>query len=191
MQEFLNAFKKNYIILAVFYILFGLVLLIWPAATGRVICYSLGGIAMIYGAINVITYFVKNEEDRFYRFDLVIGLISLLVGLVIIVMADAVISILPILLGIVILVDSFLRIQNAIDLMRVGYSSWWGVLILALVSVVLGVILIFNPFEAASVFIMFVGMCLIYDGIANLCTVGMVSRRLKKMKDLLDSGDES
>ena len=55
------------------------------------------------------------------------------------------VRILPIVFGLFVIFDSLGRVQSALELRRCGYGSWKGFLLLALLSVVLGVVMIVTP----------------------------------------------
>ena len=70
--------------------------------------------------------------------------------------------------GLFVIFDAIGRVQNALDLRRCGYDSWKGFLLLPVLSVVLGVILIANPFGAMETLVMAIGVILIVEGAINL-----------------------
>ena len=45
-----------------------------------------------------------------------------------------------------------------------------------------GVVLLVNPFEAASTLVLMIGIVLIYDGVTDLWTISRVSGRLRQMR---------
>ena len=81
---------------------------------------------------------------------------------------DIVVSILPIVFGLFVIFDAIGRVQNALDLRRCGYDSWKGFLFLPVLSVVLGVVLVINPFGAMETLVMAIGIILIVEGAINL-----------------------
>ena len=70
--------------------------------------------------------------------------------------------------GLFVIFDSISRVQNALDLRRCGYSSWKSFLLLPVLSVVLGVIMILNPFGTMETLVMAIGIILIVEGSINL-----------------------
>ena len=76
--------------------------------------------------------------------------------------------ILPVVFGLFVIFDAIARVQNALDLRRCGYDSWKGFLLLPVLSVVLGVVLIVNPFGAMETLVMAIGIILIVEGAINL-----------------------
>ena len=57
---------------------------------------------------------------------------------------------------------------GSLDLRRCGYDSWKGFLFLPVLSVVLGVVLVINPFGAMEKLVMAIGIILIVEGAINL-----------------------
>ncbi|MPN23726.1 hypothetical protein SDC9_171119 [bioreactor metagenome] len=82
--------------------------------------------------------------------------------------------------GIALILDALIKIQMAFDLKRMGYAMWYLTLIFALVTGALGVILVFNPFTAADVLAVFVGIALILDGGVNLWAYMQLKRNFKE-----------
>ena len=99
---------------------------------------------------------------------LISGIICLALGAFLILRSDIVVSILPIVFGLFVIFDSISRVQNALDLRRCGYSSWKSFLLLPVLSVVLGVIMILNPFGTMETLVMAIGIILIVEGSINL-----------------------
>lgn len=74
--------------------------------------------------------------------------------------------------------------QNALELRRCQYSSWKGFLLLALLSVVLGIVMVVNPFGAMETLVMAIGVILIVEGALNLLSAAYTAfavRRFMKM----------
>lgn len=93
------------------------------------------------------------------------------------------VRILPIVFGLFVIFDSLGRIQNALELRRCNYESWKGFLLLALLSIALGVVMILNPFGTMETLVMAIGVILIIEGALNLLsalyTVIAVKRFMK------------
>ena len=91
-----------------------------------------------------------------------------LLGAVIQLVRYFLVRILPIVFGLFVIFDSLGRVQNALELRRCGYGSWKGFLLLALLSVVLGVVMIVDPFGAMETLVMAIGVILIIESALNL-----------------------
>ena len=119
-------------------------------------------------AVQLIRYFVVERGVFQSQLTLISGIICLALGAFLILRSDIVVSILPIVFGLFVIFDSISRVQNALDLRRCGYSSWKSFLLLPVLSVVLGVIMILNPFGTMETLVMAIGIILIVEGSINL-----------------------
>lgn len=167
-MERLKKFKTAFIIFSIFYIVLGFVLIARPETSARAICRVFGALILILGVIRVIRYFAGNDFADQFRFDLARGILAVMFGIFMLIAPNAVIVALPVLLGLAIIIDSVLRLQLSIDLKRLQYEKWWLGLVLALVTGVLGAMLLFNPFAGSVALTMYIGISLVIDGIVNL-----------------------
>ena len=152
--------KWNLILMSVLYLGLGIFLLMRPSTALNVVCYALGGVVLVCAAV---------ERGIFQsQLTLISGIICLGLGAFLILRSDIVVRILPIVFGLFVIFDSLGRIQNALDLRRCEYPSWKGFLLLPVLSVVLGVVMILNPFGTMETLVMAIGIILIIEGAINL-----------------------
>lgn len=180
MKEYLKSMKVSFLLAAVLYIVLGLVLLLWPGTTAAVICYAFGGILVAYGALTILSFFFSRAEG--FVFDLFLGIAALALGIFLLVRPQVIISILPIVLGLFILVDGLLNLKRALDLRRLYYQRWGVSLALSIVSLVLGLVILFHPYLAAEALVMVIGGVFIYEGLSDLWTIFMVGRVTKELR---------
>ena len=143
--------KWNLILMSLLYVGLGIFLVMKPGTALNIVCYALGGVVLACAAVQLIRYFVVERGVFQSQLTLISGLICLALGVFLLLRSDIVVSILPIVFGLFVIFDAIGRVQNALDLRRCGYDSWKGFLLLPVLSVVLGVILIANPFGAMIV----------------------------------------
>lgn len=190
MHDSIKNLKRSYNWISLGYVILGAVFLFWPELSLMTLCYAFGTLTIVYGIVHLITYFVRDRMISVFRYDMVIGIIAVILGILILIRPQYIINILPILLGLFIILSSIMKIQNAVDLKRVGYPKWWLILIFAFISIALGLILIWNPFAAAATLMMFIGASLCIDGIMSLWSMFCLSRNVKKVKKAMDEMDE-
>ena len=181
-KQWIKDMKKQFTLTAIFSILLGLVLVIWPDATKMAVSYLIGAALVVLGVIQVVRYFVYEVRLDLFRYDFVSGLILLGVGVFLLMRPEIIVGFLPVLLGMAIVIDGAVKIQQSMDLLRVGYRHWWLVLLLAVLALAAGVVLLVNPFEAASTLVLMIGIVLIYVGVTDLWTISCVSGRLRQMR---------
>lgn len=176
MKNFLKGAEFSQGILAIGYVVFGIILIMYPDVTGTILCSALGICACIYGVIKIIAYLLGREHSGFFRIDLIIGVVFTSLGVFALLQPVVVLSILPVMMGIVIFLDGITKLQRSLTLHKMGYSHWWIILILAIVTACLGLFLIFKPFEVAEMMIIFLGISFILDGLSDIWALFCFSR---------------
>lgn len=175
--------KWNLIVMSVLYLALGIFLLMVPGTALNVVCYALGGVVLLGAVIQLVRYFLVERGIFQSQLTLISGLVCLALGGFLILRSDIVVRILPIVFGLFVIFDSLGRIQNALELRRCEYPSWKGFLLLAVLSIALGVIMIVDPFGTMETLVMAIGVILIVEGSLNLLsalyTVIAVKRFLK------------
>ena len=160
----------------------GLVMVIFPSMTQSTIAYVLSIVLVLFGLFRLLRYFHKTDRDG--DGDLEYGSpVDFVVGVVFIVLAGLVakmfISIIPLVFGIFILICGVLKLEQGIALLRVKSNKAKPVMIIAAVTVAIGLFAAFNPFSAGRVLIVIIGAGLLFSGITDLVTAGFVSKIMK------------
>lgn len=160
--------KWNLILMSLLYIGLGIFLLLGPGMALNIVCYALGGVVLACAAVQLVRYFTAERGLFQSQLTLIFGLVCLGLGVFLLIRSDIVVRILPVVFGLFVLFDSLGRVQNALELRRCGYSNWKVFLTLALLSVVLGVVMILNPFATMELLVMAIGVILVVEGAINL-----------------------
>ena len=160
--------KWNLVLMSILYLGLGIFLLLVPGTALNIVCYALGGVVLACAAVQLIRYFAVERGVFQSQLTLISGLVCLGLGAFLIIRSDIVMRILPIVFGLFVIFDSLGRIQNALELRRCEYPSWKGFLLLAVLSIALGVIMIVDPFGTMETLVMAIGIILIVEGAINL-----------------------
>ena len=160
--------KWNLVLMSILYLGLGIFLLLVPGTALNIVCYALGGVVLACAAVQLIRYFAVERGVFQSQLTLISGLVCLGLGAFLIIRSDIVVRILPIVFGLFVIFDSLGRIQNALELRRCEYPSWKGFLLLAVLSIALGVIMIVDPFGTMETLVMAIGVILIVEGAINL-----------------------
>ncbi len=175
----LKTYKTTILILSAFYILLGLVLIIWPSESKIVMCYIAGAAATLLGVISLIMSFARRDASGSPAVKLITGIVFLTIGLILLCGAKAVVTIVGILIGIALIINSIMRFQASVELKSSGASAWFVIAIVSAVMFVLGVILLFIPYEGMNGATIVSGVSLVLDGIFNLWSVLYANKKLK------------
>ena len=138
--------------------------------------------AAIFGAVRILQYFLRAPQGIGQRYDLAGGLFCLLIAALLLFRAAEVAAVLSVIVGIFILIDSVFKFQIALDARRSGAQSWALMMLLACVSLLLGVLLVFDTFRGQKLLSVIMGAALIYDAAANLFTMFYVNHAIKGVK---------
>lgn len=177
-----KSFMRNSVFAGLALVLLGALFVIFPESSGTIICYATGAVLCAWGIIQLIVYFSSANTVAFGSFGLVYGAILAILGASILIQPNFLKSMLTLAFGLIVVADAVLKLQYAIDLMRIQAAGWLAVLITAILMAIAGVIVVLNPFATAAVLTMFVGIVLIVDGVADLATTAYISRCVKSVK---------
>jgi len=170
----LKIVKNMYIVMDVCLIIVGLLILFSPIKAINVLCRIFGVVLVLLGAVKILGYFTKDIFQLAFQFDFALGIISVILGAVLIFRTSYMVEILSVCVGIVILIDGALKLQTAVDARKFGIEKWWLILIIALLVSIVGIILMVTPFAAQTVAAWVIGINLVLDGVLNICVVDSV-----------------
>lgn len=139
------------------------------------------GCLIIFGIVKLFGYFSRDLLQLAFQFDFAMGIISSLIGFVMLFWSKQFMEALIIGMGLFMLVDALLRIQTAHDAKIIGVKSWWLILVIAFITAVTGTLLFLKPYNGYESVMILIGLNLIVDGILNLfvvqSTVNTIERR--------------
>lgn len=186
MSDFLKGLKANYTISAGLCTLLGLVLLIWPGTTMRIVCTLLGGMLLIYGLVQMILYLINKERTMLSQGMMVFGIVIAVIGIWILTSPEMIIMAVPVIVGVLIAIHGVHNVVQAIALKKDSYDRWWLAFLFGALTVVLGGILVYNPFEVAETVVRFIGIFLIYDGVSDIWILSRVFKVKRDKEKIID-----
>ena len=183
----LKAVQNIYLVMIICCILGGLVLLIWPGIGLDVLCKACGIFFLFYGLAKLSGYFTKDLFQLAFQFDFGLGIVSIIMGALMLFRTEHLVEFLAFCIGVFMLVDAALKIQTAIEAKRFGISSWVWILITAILAGVIGALLLFSPMKTTGVIVRMVGLGICLDGVLNLVVVTNTVKTIKNAeKDIID-----
>lgn len=179
MGKKVSDFFKSEIISSVFYLMFGLCLILIPDQTVNIICKIVFGLVMIASGIYHIVIYTA-EKEKATILDLFTGVIVMVLGIFLFFTPQIVIKILPYLLGAFVLVDSIWKIKGSYRLKKAQRARWKIILIGCLVFIALGISMLFYSFMSVKRMILFSGMILTANGAADIVFLIMIRLGMRK-----------
>lgn len=194
MKSSYEKFRGDLMLQAILMIALGLFLFLWPGNVQDIIGYVIAGGLILIGVVKIIGYFAgpkKAQEGELMEYSSPKGLVS---GILLIVFAALIskimVSIIPILLGIVVLYSGLVKLDQAIQLIRSKQGNYVGILIVAFLTIIVGVLSIFQPSAVNKILFQLIGAGLIFGGATDLISTGYVTSKFKKMNASENSAEE-
>ena len=171
MRELFEKFRSYSIVSIIVSTLCGLALLIFPEASIRYISLAFGGALLIMGAVGVVQYFRKTAGPV----ALSAGLISMVCGVIVCAKYQSILTLVEFLFGASIFCGGIIGLVIALR-REMRMLPGWGVnLALTMVSVILGIVCMVNPFHTTLALARMLGVALLLYAVME--SVGYVQLR--------------
>lgn len=163
--------KAGYVLSCVLLCALGITLIAVPDFSISMLCRVGGILLILFGCVKIIGYISKDLYRLAFQFDLAFGILLISMGAILILRTESMVHIICSLLGLYILADALLKVQISIDSRSFGIRQWWIILAAAVITSIVGFLLIFRPYESARMAMILLGISLLSEGILNLVTV--------------------
>lgn len=183
MKKWNSVFGK--IIMCICEIIVGVLLLLDPIGFTSGIIKVAGALLLLSGAFSVFRYFKTDPVEAQKEQGLVNGLCYITCGMFCVFYTNWFITTFPLLTviyGVIILLTGIMRIQWAVDMLRMKKEQWYMAAIGALISLVLSGFILFNPFNSTVFLWRFVAVSLIIGAVIDLIVLIFVNQNLKHGK---------
>lgn len=181
MFEYVKKAFRNYWLLSIFCIVVGIVLIVKPGIFTAVLGYTIGGFLTVYGIVKLVLYFTKRED---YPTNLVSGIILVAAGIFIMVKPDFIPKVIALIFGFYMVISGVVSIQDSLNLKRSGDEQWRVSCIPAVITTIVGIIMVFNPLAPVNVAVIILGIALLVSGITNIIGCCTANSKLKKFEKL-------
>lgn len=145
MEKFLKKVGWTSIITSLALAIIGLIMVFNPETTMQFISTILGLFFIIIGIIKVFNYFIAKGNSTLFTNDIAWGIISIIVGLVVMIYSSTIENIFRIMIGIWIIYSGFTRLTMSFSLKNVNSKVWTLVLILSVLMIIGGLYVTFYP----------------------------------------------
>ena len=174
--------KVGYISISVLLCVMGIVLIVVPNFSALLLCRIGGLLLILFGFVKIIGYCSKDVYRLAFQYDLAFGILLIALGVILIFRSEIMVNVICIFLGIFILADALLKIQISIDSKAFGIRMWWLILAVAIITGIIGFLLVLRPTESTEIVMLLLGMTLITEGVLNLVTILISVRIIHKQK---------
>lgn len=167
MDSFIKKLQKYQLLRAVFYALVGILILLQPRPFFNVIVYIVAAYFVFLSIVNLISAWREKKATGYYGSEMTIGILFLVVAAIVLIFAKLIISIIPFFLGLLVLLSGIRQLVQELNLRKQGISSL-GWFLFSLAMIVVGGVLVFNPFGSVLVLFQIFGAVLIVLAISEI-----------------------
>ena len=170
------------LITSILSIIVSLVLIFLPTVSNKVVGIIVGVIILIFG-INAVYKYFHRDGAKIYSLNIVFGVLYSILGVVIILYPYSVMEFVTVCLGLFIIINGATKVNYGLWLKRGSEDSWLVTLVTGIFLVVLGIMVVFNPFSAFTL-TQLSGAFLIIVGILNVSDTILFKKRAKEIMEI-------
>lgn len=166
----LKQIKWTDVLMSLAYVVAGVLLILFPDISASVISWIIGVTLIVYGIVSLTAYFLADIRETLYNNNFVIGLMTIVFGLVVIVKRDMIMNLIPFILGLVIVSSGLVKLHRSIIASRIHYNASLTYALLGVVSIVVGLIVMFflSGQTTQNIIFIVIGCGLVYSGLSDL-----------------------
>ncbi|HIR31040.1 MAG TPA: DUF308 domain-containing protein [Candidatus Faecousia faecavium] len=177
--------KLGYIIISAVLCVLGIVLITVPDFSALLLCRIGGLLLIIFGFVKIIGYCSKDLYRLAFQYDLAFGILLIALGATLILRTETMVNVIWVFLGISILADALLKIQIAIDSKVFGLHQWWLILATAILTGMIGFLVILRLSESAKIIMVLLGTSLLFEGVLNMVTILTAVKIIRNQKPVI------
>ena len=184
----MSTIKNNIpiILMLLFEIAVGVLLLINPETFTTIVVISFGAFLTVVGIIYLIRYFAARKREEESTFTLIWSIVLLAFGIFAISAHSLIMSFfafIAILYGVILLISGFVKIIGYFNSRKANLPVSAFSIISAVVSVILGGVILVNPFETTHFLFIFAGIAILVSAAFDIITLIFVARAGKRAID--------
>lgn len=167
---------------AILAILVGLTLIFLPSVSNKIVGIIMGVVILIFG-INAVYKYFHRDGAKIYSLNIVFGVLYSILGVVIILYPFSVMEFVTVCLGIFVIINGATKINYGVWLQKGNEDSWLVTLVTGIFLVIIGIMLVFNPFASLTL-TQLCGAFLIIVGILNVSDTILFKKRAKEIMEI-------
>lgn len=175
MREILIRIKNLSLITIAAGFIIGIILLVKPDESVEFISILCGVTVIMLGVGAWISYFTKFRSS----FLAILGTLAVVAGIILCVKYRSIISAVLFLFGIFVLVGGVVDLVSALEARKNDLKSWIISVVMAVIAIVLGLLVIINPFNSVMALTRILGAGLIVYAVMDLITFIQIRKMVK------------
>lgn len=159
----------------------GGLLIFFPEISIDIIAYLVSLSLIVLGFILIFDY---NGSFLLMNF-LPTGLLSIVLGVVILLYPELFAVLIPIIVGVWMIVNSLVNMELCISLIKVKFQGWMLPFLLSLVTIICGILIIVNPENGVVALTTIFGMLMVIYSISNIVSLIIFKTNMNQIAKVL------
>lgn len=176
--EFAKRCEKNMLFSTVITLILGIILAYSPEGSIKVITGIIALMFLLIGILQLVDYIKQSKLEKMMSLSLILGILLTAVGVYLFINLESLANFITTLIGIAILIKSLFKLQYAFNIRDIS-DKWFYNLIVGIAGIVIGIILLVNPFSSAKLFLRIIGIIFILGSIIELVETFMVLKTIE------------
>lgn len=136
------------------------------------------GILILLSSIIFFVFALRNDVRIYRNYLMMQSLFNLIIGILFLIIPEVIVNIFVIIIGIIFLFIGILQLITAFYISRY-FNLFWFSLITSVLTIIAGILLFTNPFESAEAILIFTGILLMIYGIGEFLMAWQLNKRSK------------
>ncbi len=188
----MGKFFKSTLISSIGLAILGVLLFFQSEITIVSISYVIGAILVAIGVLAILKFVNNMKKEVRDDMNLIYGIVTIILGIIVICNPKAIGSIIPLVIGIVIVLSSATKLQYGLELKKNKNDLWKSTVIISIITMIVGVVLIFNPFKGAEFIAKIMGVLIFLYAILDIVTTALIHKTIKTLHQAIaDSVSEA
>ncbi len=180
-MKFVQRIKKASLISVVIAIVIGAAFIAFPNESMKYLALIIGAATIVMGVSAIISFI----RERSSSFMCVLGVFSIVLGIVVCTQYKAIITLMVILLGIYILTSGIFNAYAALKIIATSLVFGWFTLFLSVATSILGVVAITKASAVSAGVVQFIGVALIVYAVVDIIAYFQIRSAFKEVKQVV------
>ncbi len=188
MKIFMSKMFRTSILSSIGLACLGLLLFFESELTIVSISYVIGGLLIALGVLSILKFIGNLKNNVKNELDVVYGCVTIILGIVVISNPKAIASIIPFIIGVLMILSSAMKLGYSFELKKEKNERWTSTLVLSIITLLFGILLVFNPFQGAEFISKIIGALIFSYAVLDLISTLSIRRTMKQIKNAIEDG---
>ena len=180
----INKYINFSIIISILLMILGIVIFIYPAVTLKVFSYIISIVLIIFGIYLIIEDYRFEKLWILFDFSL-LGITLLLLGVILLMYPNTLTILIPIFLGMWFIMSGLMKFKLTSLITYTNSSIWILSLLMAILSMICGVLFIISPLSSALALVSFFGILMFVYSLSDIIDMIIFKKNISTIKDNL------